>query len=350
MPTSSVTNRDEPAAPTRDGGLVRVRLDLGYDGTAFSGWAVQAGRRTVQGVVQSALERITRLARIQLTVAGRTDAGVHATGQVAHADLPTATWSELATTLLRRLAGVLPPDVRVSRIAPVPSDFDARFSALWRRYVYRVDDAESGVNPLRRHAVLGWRRPLDVGAMARSAECLLGEHNFAAFCRPRIGSSTVRTLQSLDVRREDCGEVSCTAQADAFCHSMVRSLVGALLAVGDGRRPPEWVNTLLDRTSRTDEIAVAAAHGLTLVVVGYPPPAQVAGVLYNAIFLDQLDSDALHMQQINDVVARLPERQRDRFRSRPSRFCARTGGYSPPQERFRHRGPWLQWGRGAPPD
>ena len=273
MPIASSMSRDEPAAPTRDGGLVvRVRFDLAYDGTAFSGWAVQAGQRTVQGVVQSALERITRIVPIQLTVAGRTDAGVHATGQVAHADLPTAIWSDLATTLLRRLAGVLPADVRVSRIAQVPPDFDARFSALWRRYVYRVDDAEDGVSPLRRHVVLGWRRPLDVSAMARSAEGLLGEHDFAAFCRPRMGGSTVRTLQSLDVRREACGEVSCTAQADAFCHSMVRSLVGALLAVGDGRRGPEWVSTLLARISRADEIAVAAAHGLTLVAVGYPPP------------------------------------------------------------------------------
>ena len=269
-------SRYEPAAPIRDGGLVRVRLDLGYDGTAFSGWAVQTGRRTVQGVVQSALERITRIVPIQLTVAGRTDAGVHATGQVAHADFPTAIWSDFAPTALRRLAGVLPADVRVLRIAQVPSDFDARFSALWRRYVYRVDDAEVGVNPLRRHVVLGWRRPLDVEAMTRSAESLLGEHDFAAFCRPRMGSSTIRTLQSLDVRRESCGEVSCTAQADAFCHSMVRSLVGALLAVGDGRRPPEWVNTLLARTSRADEIAVAAAQGLTLVAVGYPPADRYA--------------------------------------------------------------------------
>ena len=267
---------DEPAAPTRDGGLVRVRLDLSYDGTAFSGWAVQAGRRTVQGVVQSALERITRIAPIQLTVAGRTDAGVHATGQVAHADLPVETWSELATTALRRLAGVLPADVRVLRIAQVSSEFDARFSALWRRYVYRVDDAEGGVDPLRRHVVLGWRRPLDISVMVRSAESLLGEHDFAAFCRPRMGGSTIRTLQSLDVRREACGEVSCTAQADAFCHSMVRSLVGALLAVGDGRRPLGWMDTLLARTSRAGEIAVAAAHGLTLVTVGYPSPDQYA--------------------------------------------------------------------------
>ena len=276
MPIASVLTRDEPAAPTRDGGLVRVRLDLSYDGTAFSGWAVQAGRRTVQGIVQSALERISRVAPIQLTVAGRTDAGVHATGQVAHADLPGATWSELGTTALRRLAGVLPPDVRVLRIAQVSSEFDARFSALWRRYVYRVDDAEGGVDALRRHVVLGWRRRLDVSVMARSAESLLGEHDFAAFCRPRMGGSTIRTLQSLDVRREVWGEVSCTAQADAFCHSMVRSLVGALLAVGDGRRPPDWMDTLLARTSRADEVAVAAAHGLTLVAVGYPSPDQYA--------------------------------------------------------------------------
>jgi tRNA pseudouridine38-40 synthase len=247
-------------------------LDLSYDGTEFSGWAVQDGRRTVQGVVQAALERIVRVAPVELTVAGRTDAGVHATGQVAHTDLPLATWACLAPSALRRLAGVLPPDVRVRRLAPAPPDFDARFSALWRRYVYRIVDAEWGVDALHRRMVLGWRRPLDVGAMDSAAAPLLGQHDFAAFCRRRAGASTIRTIQSLTVHRDDDGEVRCTVQADAFCHSMVRSMVGALLSVGDGRRPAEWTATLVDLDSRADEIAVAEAHGLTLVAVGYPSP------------------------------------------------------------------------------
>jgi tRNA pseudouridine38-40 synthase len=269
-----VTTSDEPAAPDRDSGLVRIRLDLGYDGSAFSGWAAQPGRRTVQGVVQEALERITRTRPLILTVAGRTDAGVHASGQVAHADLPAAGWSDIQPTALRRLAGVLPADVRVHSIGRVSADFDARFSALWRRYVYRIDDAPSGVDALRSHVVLGWRRPLHVEDMASAAVALLGEHDFAAFCRPRPGATTVRSVQSLTVDRDAQGEIACTVQADAFCHSMVRSLVGALIAVGEGRRPTGWPAHLLARTVRANEVPVAPPHGLTLVAVGYPPPDQ----------------------------------------------------------------------------
>ena len=135
MPTSRVTKPDEPAVPIRDGGLVRLRLDLGYDGTAFSGWARNPAE-DVQGVVQSALERIARIAPIELTVAGRTDAGVHATGQVVHCDLAAAT----GPTSRRRYAdwrGSCPP-MSGSSDRPGAAGFDARFSALWRRYLYRL--------------------------------------------------------------------------------------------------------------------------------------------------------------------------------------------------------------------
>jgi tRNA pseudouridine38-40 synthase len=267
---------DEPGDPDGGAGLVRVRLDLAYDGAGFSGWARQPGRRTVAQVLEDALATILRRPEgVRLSVAGRTDTGVHATGQVAHVDLDASRWVELGPSLLRRLAGVLPDDVRVHALDVVPGEFDARFSALWRRYVYRASDAAGGVDPLRRGHVVAWPRPLDVDAMARAASGLLGEHDFAAFCRRREGATSIRALERLDVARSGA-DVEWTVQADAFCHSMVRSLVGALLAVGEGRREPEWPASLLALRVRADEVAVAPAHGLTLVEVGYPPPDELA--------------------------------------------------------------------------
>jgi tRNA pseudouridine38-40 synthase len=177
--------------------------------------------------------------------------------------------------LVRRLAGVLPLDVRVRALREVPAAFDARFSALWRRYEYRLCDDPAAADPLRRRQVLSWPRPLDVAAMAAAAERLTGLHDFAAFCRRREGATTVRHLQRLTLER-DGTEIACTVVADAFCHSMVRSLVGALLAVGEGRRAVDWPASLFALDRRADEVSVAAAHGLTLVEVGYPPDGELA--------------------------------------------------------------------------
>lgn len=268
-----MTDADEPAAPLRDGGLVRIRLDLGYDGAGFAGWAVQPGLRTVQGVLADALGTLLRTDPVRLVVAGRTDAGVHAIGQVAHCDV--AGWPDDGERTIRRLAGLLPPDVRVYSANPVSPDFDARFSALWRRYRYRITDADSGPEPLRRHDTVGWRRRLDATAMHQAAQQLLGLHDFVAFCRRRPGASTVRQLRQLDVRRTGA-LIEIEVLADAFCHSMVRSLVGALAAVGEGHRQPDWVAGLLSRDRRSDEITVAPAHGLTLLAVGYPDEAEFA--------------------------------------------------------------------------
>jgi tRNA pseudouridine38-40 synthase len=254
--------------------LTRVRLDVSYDGTDFSGWAVQPAQRTVQDELQRALATIHRLPTVSLTVAGRTDAGVHATGQVAHVDLPGVP----NPNLLSRLAGVLPRDVRVHRLRAVPAAFDARFGALWRRYEYRISDHPAGGSPLRRRFVLDHRRELDVAAMAEAAEQLLGLRDFVAFCKWRDTSTTVRTVQRFEVRR-DAGEIVCTVQADAFCHSMVRSLVGALIMVGEGRRRPGWPAQLLGLTERSNEVTVAPALGLTLVEVGYPPDDELAARL-----------------------------------------------------------------------
>lgn len=352
--------------------MVRLRLDLAYDGTDFSGWAKQPQRRTVQGEIEAALGKILRLPEPPaLTVAGRTDAGVHARGQVAHVDLEagafdalesrhgrrtsgagpsasvaapaasaagssapgaapeaaavgssasvaastvsdvgpsapgadpaaSAAGSSTATapavgapavsrtgaglpddiderlsSLRRRLAGVLPPDVRVYRVTVAPEGFDARFSAMARRYAYRISDAPGGVDPLRRREVAWYGRPLDADRLNAAAAALLGEHDFAAFCKKREGATTIRELQRLDWVRE--GDILvATVVADAFCHSMVRALVGSLLPVGEGRLPVDWPGQVLTRAVRDSGVHVAPAHGLCLEEVRYPEPEEFA--------------------------------------------------------------------------
>ncbi|MEV4541822.1 tRNA pseudouridine(38-40) synthase TruA [Micromonospora echinaurantiaca] len=256
----------------------RLRLDVAYDGTDFSGWAAQPTRRTVAGVLVQTLDLVLGAGvATGLTVAGRTDAGVHATGQVCHLDLPTAVWRERAGTLLRRLARLLPTDVRVRAMTEVPADFDARFSATFRRYEYRVTDAPYGAEPLRRHEILAWPKPLDLDALNAAAAGLVGEHDFAAYCRRKENATTLREVTRLDWRRDPDGVLVATVQADAFCQAMVRSLVGAMLVAGDGRRPVDWPAGLLTRRERSSEVTVAPAHGLTLVAVGYPAdPAEYA--------------------------------------------------------------------------
>ena len=266
---------DEPATPFGDGGLVRVRLDLSYEGTSFAGWARQRDQRTVQAVVEDALAVVLRLAQPpHLTVAGRTDAGVHALGQVAHVDLPELL--EETDRVARRLAAVLPADVRVRAVSVAPPAFDARFSALARTYAYRVADHLAAQDPLRRNDTLWWPRPVDEAAMGRASAALLGTHDFVAFCRRRDGATTIRALQRLDWERGPDGVLVATVQADAFCHSMVRSLVGALLAVGEGRRPETWPGDLLSAEARESGVGVAPPHGLTLLQVDYPPDDELA--------------------------------------------------------------------------
>ncbi|MGW2065747.1 tRNA pseudouridine(38-40) synthase TruA [Streptomyces sp. NBC_00121] len=253
-------------------GFVRVRLDLAYDGKDFSGWAKQTARRTVQGEIEDALRTVTRSSRTyDLTVAGRTDAGVHARGQVAHVDLPAEVWAEHGGLLLRRMAGRMAPDVRIWRVAEAPVGFNARFSALWRRYAYRISDRPGGADPLTRGHVLWHDRPLDVDAMNAASARMLGEHDFAAYCKKREGATTIRTLQKLSWARDaESGVVTGTVQADAFCHNMVRALVGAMLFVGDGRRPDPWPAQVLAAGVRDPGVHVVRPHGLTLEEVAYP--------------------------------------------------------------------------------
>ncbi len=275
---------DEPAV--LDGGLVRVRLDLGYDGAGFSGWASQPGLRTVQGVLEETLRVVLRLpVPPSLTVAGRTDAGVHARGQVAHVDLPLADLPLRAgpeaalAAVLPRLRGALPRDVRVHRAVLAPVGFDARFSALWRRYSYRVVDDPAGPDPLRRGETLAWGAPLDLELLNEASAALVGEWDFAAFCRRREGATTIRTLREFTWQRrpgEPDGAVAARVTADAFCHSMVRALVGCLLPVGDGRRPVGWPARVLAAGVRDSAVHVAPPYPLVLEEVGYPDAADLA--------------------------------------------------------------------------
>ena len=212
----------------------------------------------------------------RLTVAGRTDAGVHARGQVVHFDAPGQAWACVSGQALWRLARLLPPDVRVHKARAVPARFDARFSALWRRYSYRVCDDPIGVDPLRRHHTVAYRRPLDVTSMNAAASALVGEHDFAAFCRRREGATSVRRLIRIEWVRENQAVAVATVVANAFCHNMVRALVGAMLAVGDGRRPVAWPGEVLARGVRDPAVNVAPPHGLCLEEVGYPPDSELA--------------------------------------------------------------------------
>ncbi len=262
---------------------MRLRLDLSYDGTDFHGWATQPSLRTVQGELETALETVLRT-RATVTCAGRTDTGVHARGQVVHLDIESAAVSAAAgrglraptEALLRRLNGVLPADVHVASLAEAPAGFDARFSALWRRYAYRVSDDPATIDPLTRKHVLHWKRGLDVEAMNAAATHLLGEHDFAAFCRKREGATTIRRLLQVVMHRDQHGVIVATVRADAFCHTMVRSLMGCLVAVGDGRRPPQWAGAVLAAAVRDADVTVVPPHGLTLEEVAYPPADQLA--------------------------------------------------------------------------
>ncbi|MGC0368379.1 tRNA pseudouridine(38-40) synthase TruA [Microbacterium sp. SLBN-111] len=262
---------------------MRIRLDIAYDGTHFRGWARQPGLRTVQGVLEDALARILG-ADPRLVVAGRTDAGVHASGQVAHVDLDEEQEARLprrrrdgdeadaVAALAGRIRGVLGayPDVTVTRTTAAPDGFDARFSAVWRRYSYRIADLATGYDPLDRARTTSVKAHLDVEAMDAAARSLIGLHDFAAYCKAREEATTIRTLLEYDWHRAADGAVVANVRADAFCHSMVRALVGACVAVGEGRLEADRVLAIRDAAARTPDTKVLAARGLVLAEVGYP--------------------------------------------------------------------------------
>lgn len=249
--------------------MVRVRIDLAYDGGGFRGWARQRDQRTVQGVLEDALAVLAGVP-VPTTVAGRTDAGVHATGQVAHGDVPAGSRLvrdlDRARKALDKLCG---PEISIRRVRRVPSTFDARFSATQRRYRYRIGDGEA-LDPLARHDTWHLGPPrLDTDAMQAAGGHLLGEHDFSSFCRRKDDQHLRRRIDHVSVRRGAADLVVIRVEGKAFCHQMVRSVTGCLVAVGTGRRPPGWVAEVRDARDRQAVGRIAPAHGLTLVGVSY---------------------------------------------------------------------------------
>lgn len=277
MPTHLHTNTEHTH--------MRIRLDLAYNGTNFHGWARQKGDlRTVQGVLEDNLRMILRHPELQLTVAGRTDAGVHASAQVAHFDIPDEALQQRSidgdpTRLVRRLARLLPEDVRVHACTEVPDTFDARFSALRRHYRYRITTHPRGALPTRSVDTATWPRPVDLQLMQAAADTLLGLHDFAAFCKPREHATTIRTLERFDWHdastKEEPQLYIAEVTADAFCWNMVRSLVGTCLAIGQGQQALNFTAELLTLGHRSPQVRPAPARGLTLSGVDYPPPTDL---------------------------------------------------------------------------
>jgi len=208
---------------------------------------------------------------VEVVCAGRTDAGVHARGQVAHVDV--ATWPDDVDA--ERINRALPDDIRVRAIGKAPEGFDARFAAIWREYSYRVCDDGLGPDPLMRHLALPWQRRLNVDVMNTAGEGLIGEHDFAPFCKQREFATTVRAVLALHWHRDDSGLAVMTIRADAFCHSMVRSIVGALLPVGDGRKPVDWPATVLRSGVKDSSVTTMPGYPLVLEQVGYPADADL---------------------------------------------------------------------------
>ncbi len=268
--------------------MIRIRIDLTYDGTEFAGWAVQPSLRTVQGTLEEALQRVLRAPKARVTVAGRTDAGVHARAQVTHVDIPQQAWHatpgrsprEPGKALTDRLNSVLPNDIVVTSVNPAPAGFDARFSAESRRYSYRISDRLHTRDPIRRTSVLWHKSELDVTAMHKAAQQLTGLRDFVAFCKPRPQATTIRHLFEFSWARPDVGPdaglVVAELRSDAFCHNMVRALVGAALAVGTGKRPEDWPLQMLEGRQRDPRVVVSAAKALTLDAVFYPPDGELA--------------------------------------------------------------------------
>lgn len=261
----------EPVLESEDG-FSRLRVDCQYDGTRFSGWSIQPDRRSIQGVIEDVLSRVLDH-EISTTVAGRTDAGVHALGQVFHFDIPQQLRENWKLDSLLYIGNrLLTSEVRFTAVNDAPSDFHARYSALRRHYRYQILDNARTLNPLERVATTSYHRSLDENLMNVASTLLLGEHDFAAFCRPREGTTTIRSLEQFSWSRQSSGLLTAQITADAFCHNMVRALVGAMMMVGDGRWPAGEPSAILKSKERHSHIA--PAHGLTLMAVDYPAPEE----------------------------------------------------------------------------
>ncbi len=259
-------HNEPPALPGR--GFIRLRMDLSYDGTMFAGWASQPKFRTVQGEIEKALQIAFHLKEpVNTIVGGRTDAGVHARGQVIHADVPESVLKEDFGKIVYSLNGLLDADVRILDLVQAPFGFDARFAAIARKYSYSFSDGAP--EPLFRNFVVPTWRNLDIEAMNRASEKLLGLNDFTAFCKKTQFGTSIRTLNQFDWRHTDFG-VMATLEADAFCYSMVRSIVGCVLSVGEGKYDSNYPKQVLDTKARQDEVVTMPAHGLVLEKIMFP--------------------------------------------------------------------------------
>ena len=258
-----------------ESGFFRVRITLSYDGTNFFGWGRQADRRSVQGELESALKTLYR-AQLDTVVAGRTDAGVHATGQVCHVDIPEGDFGFEISDLAYRLNRILTDEIRIKGADQVSKDFHARFGALRRHYIYKIKDGNGLIEPVQRLDIAPWYRNLDIDLMNQAAKTLIGEHDFYSYAKFREHSTTIRDLQRFDFERNSDGVIVAHVSADAFCYNMVRALIGTMVYIGEGRFPITWAKEILERRERPSDSVVFPAKGLTFIGVDYPDENELA--------------------------------------------------------------------------
>ena len=264
---------NEPLVANAAQGLIRIRGKIAYDGKDFSGWGMQPDRRTVQGELENAISTFLRVDRVIVQCAGRTDAGVHATAQVIHFDISEKDAMDMKD-LTYRINAILPEDISIQELEITTPDFDARFAALSRRYEYLIYQGQR--NPLLRDRAHRSYLPLDVKAMSDASQSLIGLHDFSAFCKKREGATTIRTLMQFDWTETADGLIKVELEADAFCYSMVRGLIGAVLAIGEGKFDKAWLENYLAGKEREAHVFAAPALGLTLVDVKYPDASEYA--------------------------------------------------------------------------
>ena len=278
-------------------GFSRYRIDFGYDGSDFAGFAKQPGLRTVQSELVKGLEVIFGKDNkdFAMRVAGRTDAGVHAQHQVVHVDLSPTQIKRIGRNpdVASRVNTALPQDIRLFSFEKAPAGFDARYSAIYRRYRYKIADHASFLDPLSVRYVLKLKVDLDLKLMRQAAKQMVGLHDFGAFCKPRAGATTIRNLRYIRItRNRKAGNiVEIELKGDAFCHNMVRSLTGALVAVARGRASVGDVKDRLISANRTGSFKVLGGRGLSLIEVGYPRDEKLAEQAEKARKLRSLDEN-----------------------------------------------------------
>lgn len=253
-----------------ESGFFRVRITLSYDGTNFFGWGKQADRRTVQGELEAALFKLFQQ-QLDTVVAGRTDAGVHASGQVCHVDLPENEYTDIAYRLNR----ILTDEIRIKSVERTSPDFHARFGALRRHYMYKIKDGNGYIEPTSRLDIAPWYRDLNVDLMNQAAATLIGEHDFFSYARYRENATTIRELQRFEFERNEDGLIIARLSADAFLYNMVRSLIGTMVYIGEGRFNTDWAREVLEKRERPSDSVVFPAKGLTFTGVDYPADSEL---------------------------------------------------------------------------